>query len=182
MEKIGILRERKEDAVDGEFLAESTTPDEIKPTPKRGRPRGPEKEPTGYKPSEKQKNASLKNLEGAVLAKKNKKVIEKQLEELTEKLQQAQIEVENARTEAARQKKKKQARKAEAQTLQQLLVKQEKPKAKMPDEVKAEVMVREAVVQPQVEAKPPNPREDPRVRAYMNSGADLKTAMMMCGY
>jgi len=124
--------------------------------------------------TERQKVASVNNLQKAELGKLLKKDLEKKVQELT-------VELEMANLEAKRQKEKKQREKQRANTLAELAALQSKiPKAPQPN-AEAATTVAFKDTERQSPQPPPDPKKDPRVRAYMAQGADLKMAMRMAG-
>lgn len=123
--------------------------------------------------TEKQKQASVLNLQKAAAGKLLKKDLEKKVVELEEQLEKATLE-------AQRQKEKKRREKQRANTLAELAAQQKKQTqapAPQPEEGPKQASF-DNTERPQPVQ---DPRKNPRVRAFMAQGADLKMAMRMAG-
>ncbi len=128
---------------------------------------------SGASYTEKQKLASVQNLQKANAGKLLKKDLEKKVAEL-------ETELEKATLEAQRQKEKKRREKQRANTLAELAAQQRKqPQAPEPQQEEGPKQASfENTERPQPRQ---DPRKNPRVQAFMAQGADLKMAMRMAG-
>jgi len=132
----------------------------------------------GVTTSKKQAGSSILNLREAKQS--PGRMLKRELEDLVTTLDR---DLAAAKEEILRQKEKKRREKSRANTLAELAKKQsEEPRAPEPKDDKPIPNTPQQQVSFETAEKPKmNPRDNPKVKRFLQQGADLKTAIKMAG-